>query len=132
MDLLEEFQIAVKAGDHDRAERIRKDILLESRDKSIDANFLASIKGKILYKNISRMINNQEFTNLECLKVISSLITHCIIESSQTGIELEEYPIHELYILLGNLINKTPDSIKNCYDFMIARYSEFMENSNHD
>ena len=125
MDILEELEKAIQNEDHARAEQLRRDILLENRDKSIDANFIKSIKGKTLYKNLSRMINGQDFNRFDCMKIISSLITHCIIESEITGINLEEYPIHDLYILLGNLINNSSFS-DDCKKFIIARYQEFL------
>lgn len=125
-NLMEEFQKALQSGDYDKVEQLRKDILLEGRDKSIDANFIASIKGKTLSKNLSRMVNGQDFTRFECMKIVSSLITHSIIESELTGIDLEEYPIHDLYILLGNLINDTPESLQDCRKFVTSRYREFL------
>lgn len=126
MNLFEELQNAINKGDYDEAERVKKRILLESRDTSIDERFIESIKGKTLSKNLSRIIEGKEFTNNEYMKIVSSLITHSIIESEQTGRSLEDYPIHEMYIILGNFINNGKDAVDECKRFIKERYGNLL------
>lgn len=126
MNLFEELQKAINVGDYDEVERIKRRILLENRDTSIDERFIASIKGKTLAKNLSRIVEGREFTNNEYMKIISSLITHSIIESEQTGRGLSDYPIHEMYIILGNFINNGKDAVDECKRFITERYGNLL------
>ena len=125
MDLFCELQEAISRQDSEAIERIQRKILLGNRDESIDENFIASIKGKTIHKNIARIIDGKEFTDSEYAKIISSLITHTIIESEQTGRKLDDYPIKELYILLGNFINEGNGAYE-CKRFIQERYSQFL------
>ena len=80
MDLFNELSEAVRSGNVEEIEKLKRKILLVGRDESLDKNFINSIKGKTLYKNLNRFIHNQDIDNYECAKMITSLITHLIIE----------------------------------------------------
>ncbi len=125
MDLFKDLQDAISRQDSEAIERIQRKILLGNRDESIDENFIISLKGKTIHKNIARIVEGREFTDSEYAKIISSLITHTIIESEQTGRSLDDYPIKELYILLGNFINEG-NGANECKRFIQERYSQFL------
>ena len=125
MDLFLELQDAIHRQDFEAVEEIKRKILSGSRDDSIDENFMSSLKGKTLNKNISRIVEGREFTEAEYAKIISSLITHTIIESEQTGRSLDDYPIKEMYILLGNFINEGHGA-NECKRFIKERYSKYV------
>jgi hypothetical protein len=126
MDLFAELQKAISDGNHEEVERIQRRILLGNRDESIDENFIKSIKGKTLGKNVSRIIDGKEFSDNDYMKIVSSLITHNIIESEQTGRPLKDYPIHELYVILGNFVNGGDGAVDECCRFVTERYSRFL------
>lgn len=125
MDLFKDLQEAISRQDPEAIERIQRKILLGNRDESIDENFIISLKGKTIHKNLARIVEGREFTDSEYAKIISSLITHTIIESEQTGRSLDDYPIKELYILLGNFINEG-NGANECKRFIQERYSQFL------
>ena len=125
MDLFKDLQDAISRQDSEAIERIQSKILLGNRDESIDENFIISLKGKTIHKNIARIVEGREFTDSEYAKIISSLITHTIIESEQTGRSLDDYPIKELYILLGNFMNEG-NGANECKRFIQERYSQFL------
>jgi hypothetical protein len=124
--LFAELQKAISDGNHEEVERIQRRILLGNRDESIDENFIKSIKGKTLGKNVSRIIDGKEFSDNDYMKIVSSLITHNIIESEQTGRPLKDYPIHELYVILGNFVNGGDGAVDECCRFVTERYSRFL------
>ncbi len=128
MGLFEELQEAIVSGNQKEVEKIQRKILLAGRDESIDEDFVNSIKGKTLYKSISRIANNEkEFTEMEYMKIVSSLITHNIIESEKTGKSMQDYPIKELYVLLGSFVNNgNGDAVNECKRFICERYSQFL------
>lgn len=128
MELFEELQKAISNGDNAEVERIQRKILLEDRDDSIDEGFINSIKGKTLCKNIYRIASGErDFTNEEYMKIVSSLITHNIIESEQTGKSMQDYPIKELYVILGKFINEgNGDAADECKRFIQERYVKFL------
>lgn len=128
MNLFDELQRAINEGNIDEIERIQKKIVLCGRDESIDEGLVNSIRGKTLFKNVSRIANGErEFTNEEYMKIVSSLITHNIIESEMTGKSLQDYPIKELYVILGKLINDgNGDAVNECKRFIQERYVQFL------
>ena len=128
MNLFDELQKAISEGNKEEIERVQRKILLAGRDESIDEDFINSIKGKTLHKNISRIaLDEKDFTNEEYMKIISSLITHNIIESEKTGKSLQDYPIKELYVILGNFINEgNGDAVNECKRFVKERYTQFL------
>ena len=128
MSLFDELQRAISEGNRNEIERIQRKILLAGRDESIDEDFINSIKGKTLHKNISRIaFDDRSFTNEEYMKIVSSLITHNIIESEKTGRSLQDYPIKELYVILGNFINEgNGDAVNECKRFIKERYVQFL------
>lgn len=128
MNLFDDLQKAVNSGDVQEVERIKKKILLAGRDEKIDEEFIQSIKGKTICKNLSRIASDErEFSNEDYMKIVSSLITHNIIESEQRGNSLSDYPIKELYVLLGKFINNgNGDAIDECKRFIQERYVQFL------
>jgi hypothetical protein len=128
MSLIDELHEAVNSGDEAEIERVQRKILLGWRDETLDENFISSIKGKTICRNIYRIANNEDnMSNADYMKMISSLITHNIIESEKTGKPLDDYPIKELYVLLGNFINEgSGDAVNECKRFIQERYSQFL------
>ena len=129
MNLLEELGKAIDSGNQEEIDRIKRQLLLADRDLSIDENFIESIKGKTLYKNIVKSVNEDNtLSYLDYAKMVSSLLTHCIIESQIKEKKLDDYPIKELYVILGSFINNEDneeESITKCKNFINERYSQF-------
>ena len=129
MDLFNELSEAVRSGNVEEIEKLKRKILLVGRDESLDKNFINSIKGKTLYKNLNRFIHNHDIDNYECAKMITSLITHLIIESMVRGSDIRNYPLSDLYIVLGEFISD-PDSKsfrEKCFNVLADRYLPFIE-----
>lgn len=129
MDLFEELEKAINKGDKDAIAQIQRKILLGGRDTTIDENFIGSIKGKTLYKNIVRSISEgTEFETVDYAKLVSSLITHYLIESQTSGRPTQDFPIQELYVILGGFVNEADKekAIQDAKDFIKDRYGEFL------
>ena len=126
-NLFDKLNEAMSRGDQSEIERIKKEILLGGRDTSIDENFMKAIEGKTLYKNVKSLIkegtvkSTQDYT-----KIISSLITHAVIESEKSGKSYSDYGINEMYIILGKLITGDENAINETKNFLSSRYSEFI------
>lgn len=136
MDLLRELEKAINEKDADRIEKLRRRLLLDDRDESIDRDFVASIKGnsgrnKTLYVNLKKSLNQDVREDwIWYAKLVSSLITHVLIESQVRGRDLREYPIIDLYSLLGDFILNKEDrdtTIEKCKDFISTRYFSFVD-----
>lgn len=129
MTLLEELSAAIESGNQEEIDRVKRKLLLADRDLSIDEDFIESIKGKTLYKNIVKSVNEDSTMEyLDYSKMVSSMITHCIIESQVKGKSLDDYPIKELYVILGSFINSKDseeESVIKCKNFINERYSQF-------
>ena len=126
-NLFDKLNEAMSRGDQSEIERIKKEILLGGRDTSIDENFMKAIEGKTLYKNVKSLIkegtvkSTQDYT-----KIISSLITHAVIESEKSGKSYSDYGINEMYVILGKLITGDENAINETKNFLSSRYSEFI------
>ena len=128
-DYFDELSEAIRSGNKEEIERVKRKILLASRDESIDMDFIEEIKGKTLYKNLVKFLGGEEFDNYSCAKMITSLITHFIIEAQLKGNKLINYPLSDLYIVLGDFISN-PESEKfkdSCKNVLYDRYSGFLE-----
>lgn len=139
MDLFEELEKALLANDFDEVERLRKRILLDGRDIAVDKDFIESVKGngnrnKTLYVNLKKAINGRDKEDwIWYAKIVSSLITHILIESQVKGRGLYDYPIIDLYSLLGDFVLSNKDSDKSeavdkCIEFINDRYFSFIDN----
>lgn len=126
-ELYDKLQEAVTNEDHGMIEKLHHQILNFGRDTSIDESFIQSIKGKTLGKNLKRIIKEDNgFSYNDYTKIVSSLITHAVIESELSERSLDDYAIKEMYILLGKLINKNEGVIDEVKEFVAERYEEFM------
>ena len=125
-DLFEKLNEAIKAGNTEEIERIKKEILMGDRDVQLDEHLINSLNGKSIYKNIRKIIKEKEgISEADYAKVISSLITHAIIESEGTGNSYQSYGIDDMYSLLGKFITGDEDASEDAKKFIISRYSEF-------
>ena len=126
-NLFEKLNEAVASGNQEEIDRIKKEILLGGRDTSIDENFMKSIEGKALYKNVRSLIKEGvEKSKYDYAKIVSSLITHAVIESEKSGKSYNDYGINEMYVVLGKLISGDEDAINETKNFISSRYSEFI------
>lgn len=134
MNLLEELSKAIESGNQEEIDRVKRKLLLADRDLSIDEDFIESIRGKTLYKNIVKSVNEDNTMDyLDYAKMVSSILTHCIIESQVRDRSVDDYPIKELYVILGSFINNKDsedESIAKCKDFINERYLQFFIKEN--
>ena len=135
MDILRELERAVRENDPEKIERLRRRLLLDDRDESVDKDFVDSIRGngsrnKTLYVNLRKALNqNIKEDWIWYAKLVSSLITHILIESQVRDRDIRDYPIVELYSLLGDFILNKEDrdtTIGKCRDFINTRYFSFV------
>lgn len=126
-ELYNKLQEAVTNEDHDTISKIQRRILNMGRDSSIDESLMRSVSGKTLGKNIKRIIKEDNgFSEMDYAKIVSSLITHAIIESEISGKNLDDFSIKEMYIILGKFINKSEGAVDDIKEFVTERYEEFL------
>lgn len=126
--ILNELQEAIMSGDKERADKLRRKLLLADRDESIDEAFIEALKGKTIYRSIRKISEDKEndMSYIKCSKVVSSLITHMLIESERTGNSVKDYPIQELYIILGKFVNEDGGAVNEFREFIQERYQQFL------
>ena len=97
------------------------------RDESLDKNMIQAIIKKEPGRVIRSIINSDDLDEISCFKACSSLLTHNIIEAQINNRSIDEYPINELYIILGTFINdglgRGKDDFKK---FVTKRYKRFI------
>ena len=117
---------ALERGDAQAIREAKDALILAGRDKELDRGLINSIKEKTLGKNIKRIINNEDVDRLFCMKVISSLLTHIVIEAEINNTSLDDYSIKELYVILGGFVNDKEDAVQSAKKFLVDRYEEFI------
>ena len=117
---------ALEKGDAQAIREAKDALILAGRDKELDRGLINSIKEKTLGKNIKRIINNEDVDRLFCMKVISSLLTHIVIEAEINNTSLDDYSIKELYVILGGFVNDKEDAVQGAKKFLVDRYEEFI------
>ena len=105
MSLFDELQKAILDGDMDLVTDLRRRIMQGERDESLDKNMIQAIIKKEPGRVIRSIINSDDLDEISCFKACSSLLTHNIIEAQINNRSIDEYPINELYIILGTFIN---------------------------
>lgn len=126
-DLYKELQEALESGNKDLFEDVQRRILLAGRDEKIDFDMISNIKGKMLYKTMVKSLKeDNNFDYLDYEKMICSLMTHCIIESQIKGRDINDYPMRDLYILLGDFINEDEGAVRECKKFIQTQYGRFL------
>ena len=111
---------ALEKGDAQAIREAKDALILAGRDKELDRGLINSIKEKTLGKNIKKIINNEDVDRIFCMKVISSLLTHIVIEAGINNTSLDDYSI------LGGFVNDKEDAVQSAKKFLVDRYEEFI------
>lgn len=126
-NLFEELQVAIDSGDTEEMNRLSKMIFDGVKDESINESLVKSLRGKQIYKNMAGVCNeSKELDKTDYIKMVSSLITHNIIECEIQKAEISESPVKELYVLLGDLLNGSDGAVERATGFVKERYGKFM------
>lgn len=127
MSLFDELQKAILDGDMALVTDLRRRIMQGERDESLDKNMIQAIIKKEPGRVIRSIINSDDLDEISCFKACSSLLTHNIIEAQINNRDINDYPINELYIILGTFINDGLDRGKDDFKkFVTKRYKRFI------
>nr|DAN44507.1 MAG TPA: hypothetical protein [Bacteriophage sp.]DAR68434.1 MAG TPA: hypothetical protein [Caudoviricetes sp.]DAY36511.1 MAG TPA: hypothetical protein [Bacteriophage sp.] len=127
MSLFDELQKAILDGDMDLVADLRRRIMQGERDESLDKNMIQAIIKKEPGRVIRSIINSDDLDEISYFKACSSLLTHNIIEAQINNRSIDDYPINELYIILGTFINDGLDRGKDDFKkFVTKRYKRFI------
>ena len=94
-------------------------------ESALDYELIESLRGKVVYKNLVKLINENSLAKHDTLKLISSLITHLIIESEVRSKDLKNYPITILIDVLRKAV-VDEGKIEDAQKFLRDRYSRFI------
>lgn len=127
MSLFDDLQEAILNGDMELVADLRRRILQGERDESLDKNMIQAIIKKEPGRVIRSIINSDDLEGISCFKACSSLLTHNIIEAQINNRSIDDYPINELYVILGTFINDGLDRGKDDFKkFVTKRYKRFI------
>lgn len=126
-DLYQQLNEAIEKKDIVLIKELQTKILKGDETDIVSESFISSINGKTLYKNLKRAVkDSNSFDSLDYMKLVSSLLTHNIIEAQINKKPLNEYPINELYVLLGNFISEEEGAINETKEFISNKYGKFL------
>lgn len=125
--LYNQLREAMASGDTEAMIKAKDALLLAGRDKELDRDLINSIKDKTLGKSIRKILRDDEIDREFCMKTISSLLTHIIIEAGIRERSPDDYSIREVYVILGGFVNDKADAVQDAKKFISDRYAEFMQ-----
>lgn len=74
------------------------------------------------------MNDNESMSSFETAKMLTSLITHCIIDAEITGNDIKKYPVVDMYIILGYFVNGDTDRFNtDLYKLIKERYGDYIK-----
>lgn len=124
--LFDRLEEAILNNDIELVKEIESQII-SGKDYSLDKDMILSIIKKEPGRVIKNIINSDDFDVISSMKACSSLLTHNIIEAQITGRSIEDYPVKELYVILGKFINDGLEDGKNEFKkFVTERYKKFI------
>jgi hypothetical protein len=104
---------------------IMGDLGIALNESALDFEFMESIKGKTVYKNLKKFVKEDSMDSSDVLKLLSSLVTHLIIESSVRNKELNDYPIKILNRMIDKIVSDK-EMISDAKEFLHSRYGRFI------
>ena len=129
---LEELDQAYVAGDVEKIREINDKILKEGSSESgekvneeYDREFIREMDGKALCKNMKRVMEGTA-ERLEVVKMLSSLITHLVIECQKKEREMGEYPIRKALGYLEEEVKWGSMDKGEVSEFIRERYGRFI------
>ena len=126
-DLYQQLNEAIEKKDIALIKELQTKILNGEDRDTVSESFVKAIEGKTLYKNLKRAISeSNNLDSLDYMKLVSSLLTHNIIEAQIHQKPLSDYPISELYVLLGNFISGEEKAINEAKEFISNKYAKFL------
>ena len=131
MSLYYELQDAILSGNYDLAEKIKHKIEMIGRNAEQDESIIRELveKKKKLGYELRKILDNdiESLNGVECMKACCSLLNHNLIESEMRGNDIFEYPVRELYVILGVFINEGLNDGKVKFkEFINSRYKKFL------
>lgn len=124
--LFDKLEEAILDGNIELAKEIENQII-SGKDYSLDKDMILSIIKKEPGRVIKNIINSDNFDDYSSMKACSSLLTHNIIEAQTTNRSIDDYPVKELYVILGKFINDGFEEGKNEFKkFVTERYKKFI------
>lgn len=102
------------------------DLEVSVSESALDFELMESVKGKAVSKTLEKFIIKEETLKKgDVLKLLSSLVTHIIIESEVKKKDLNNYPIKILLNLIDGIV-VDEGVIKDAKKFLYDRYGRFI------
>lgn len=122
---------AYKKGDTVEINRINQEIMSSLgnhvTESSVDYDFIRNIEGKPVYKTLSKFIGGDSLDEREVAKLLSSLVTHMIIESTVSDKDIKNYPVRSFINSIDKLIyDREGVQLDDIRKFLQERYSRFL------
>jgi hypothetical protein len=127
-ELMELLDSAYKNNDVSEVNRINNLIMngleVQASESSLDYEFIESIKGKKIYEGIKDVLK-KDISRNDMLKVLSSIVTHLIIESKVRNRNIQDYPIKLFLSMIERIVNDE-GKIEDAKKFIHNKYGHFI------
>lgn len=128
IELMGELDIAYKNNDVKEVNRINSLIMsgleVTATESTLDYDFIESIKGKKIYEGLKDVLK-KDLSSHDVIKVMSSIVTHLVIESKVRNKSLKEYPIKLFLNMIERIVNDE-GKIEDAKKFIHDRYGRFI------
>ncbi len=99
---------------------------VEVSEATVDFEFVNSIRGKPVYNNLTKILENKEISDHSIAKTVTSLITHMIIESEVKGVDIEIFPIRSFLGIVEKLLYDKNYDRGDLVAFLSDKYGKFI------
>lgn len=128
-ELFKRLDEAFSRGDTNEINRVNDEIYKNLGqtvvNSTIDYDFINNIKGKAVHKNLCKVVNDEDISLNEMSKLLSSLVTHIIIECKDSN-DYRSYPLKVLLNTLEELTLGGGDGVDDARKFIKERYSRYL------
>jgi len=128
-ELMNQLEVAYKENNVTEMNRLNTLIMegleVSVSESSLDFEFIESIRGKNVYKGLCKVIDEkQKVDAVDTLKLISSLVTHLVIESEVKKKDIKNYPIKLFTDMISGIV--TEGKIEDAQRFLRDKYGRFI------
>lgn len=105
---------------------LMQEIGVKVGETSLDFQLMENIKGKPVYRNLASLLRGKDFSVSEIAKILSSLVTHMIIECDQKGLSHDSYPIKSILKMVEEALYDESFDRSGVIEYLKGRYGKFL------
>ncbi len=128
--LLKDMDVAYNQNNLTKINEINNELMraigVKVSEASVDFEFINSIRGKPVFNNLTKIVEDKNLSNHSLAKTVTSLITHMIIESEVKEIDINVFPVKNFLGIVEKLLYDESYDRSDLVAFLSDKYSKFI------